>query len=459
MFSSVLIANRGEIACRIAATCRRLNVRSIAVYSDADAGAPHVKAADEAHYLGASPASASYLNQEALLRIIAGTKVEAVHPGYGFLSENAQFAAAVKRSGAAFIGPSKEVLEQLSDKMRARELAARVGLIPIPGSSGSVSVNEIDPLMEVADRVGWPILIKAAAGGGGIGMHRVHNASELLAALASAAGAAQRAFGDGRVYIERLLEAPRHVEIQVVRARSGSVRVLGNRECSAQRRYQKLVEESPSPALGAIEPEQLTQLELLAQRLFESVDYVGVGTVELLLDENGGFFFLEVNARLQVEHTVTEMVYGVDLVEEQLRIASGSDLSESICQAQARGHATEARIYAEDPAHGFLPQPGQVQELYFPSRQNIRIDCGIEPGAAISPYYDPLIAKLTAWGQSRAEATRCLEEALSESRLVVVSKSGARANNLQLLREILGSGAWKSGKYDTGLVERLVTEL
>jgi len=459
VFSSVLIANRGEIACRIAATCRRLHVRSIAVYSDADAGALHVKAAHEAHYLGASPASASYLNQEALLRIIGETGAEAVHPGYGFLSENAQFAAAVKQAGAVFVGPSATVLDQLSDKVRARELAARVGLFPIPGSSGSVTLGEIDSLMEVANRVGWPLLVKAAAGGGGIGMHRVHNASDLPAALASAAGAAERAFGDGRIYIERLLQAPRHVEIQVVRARSGSVRVLGNRECSAQRRYQKLVEEGPSPALGAITPERLTELELLAQRLFESVDYEGVGTVELLLDKTDGCFFLEVNARLQVEHTVTEMVYGVDLVEEQLRIASGSDLSESIGQAQARGHAIEARIYAEDPVHGFLPQPGQVQELYFPSRQEIRIDCGIEPGATVSPYYDPLIAKLTAWGQSRAEATRRLEEALSESRLRVVSKSGVRANNLQLLREILGSAAWKSGKYDTGLVERLVTEL
>jgi acetyl/propionyl-CoA carboxylase alpha subunit len=434
-------------------------MRSIAVYSDADAGAPHVKAADEAHYLGASPASSSYLNQDALLRIIAETKAEAVHPGYGFLSENAQFAAAVERAGAVFIGPSAKVLEQLSDKVRARELAARVGLFPIPGSSGSVGVNELESLLEVANRIGWPILVKAAAGGGGIGMHRVLKAGELQAAIVSAAGAAQRAFGDDRVYIERLLICPRHVEIQVLRSSQGSTRILGNRECSAQRRYQKLVEECPSPALSAIAAERLKELELLAQKLFDSVNYVGVGTVELLLDETGAHFFLEVNARLQVEHTVTEMVFGVDLVEEQLRIASGYDLSATLFEATARGHAVEARVYAEDPARGFLPQPGQVQEILFPAGGAIRIDCGVEAGAAISPYYDPLIAKVTAFGQTRAEATGRLAQELSESVLLVVAKSGVRANNLWLLGEILGSAAWKSGKYDTGLVERLVAEL
>jgi acetyl/propionyl-CoA carboxylase alpha subunit len=454
----MLIANRGEIACRIAATCRRLNLRSIAVYSDADAGAPHVKAADEAHYLGASPASASYLNQAALLRVIAETHAEAVHPGYGFLSENAEFAAAVKQAGATFVGPSALVLEQLSDKVRARDLAARVGLSPIPGSSGSVSADEIDGLLEVANGIGWPLLVKAAAGGGGIGMHRALDASELRSAITMAIGAAERAFSDGRVYIERLLVCPRHVEIQVVRDRSGSVRVLGNRECSVQRRYQKLVEESPSPALGAIAPERLSELESSARRLFESVDYVGIGTVELLLDGSGAYYFLEVNARLQVEHTVTELVYGVDLVEEQLRIASGYALSDELFGATARGHAIEARVYAEDPARGFMPQPGQVQELRFPSDSAIRVDCGIEAGSVVSPYYDPLIAKLTAFGQTRAEATQRLEQALSESRLRVVSRSGVRANNLGLLAKILGSPAWKSGKYDTGLVERLVAE-
>ena len=459
MFSSVLIANRSEIACRIAATCRRLNLRTIAVYSDADAAAPHVKVADEAHYLGASPASTSYLNQEALLRIIGETKADAVHPGYGFLSENAQFAAAVEKAGAVFVGPSAAVLEQLSDKVRARELAASVGLFPIPGSPGSVSLDDIEHLLEVANHLGFPILIKAAAGGGGIGMHRVLEATELPAAIASAAAAAERAFGDGRVYIERLLVCPRHVEIQVVRDRGGSVKILGNRECSAQRRYQKLVEESPSPALSAIAPERLRQLETLAKRLFESVNYVGVGTVELLLDSSGEHYFLEVNARLQVEHTVTEMVYGVDLVEEQLRIASGADLSAKLCGATARGHAVEARVYAEDPARGFLPQPGQVQELSFPVNEAVRLDCGIEVGTAISPYYDPLVAKLTAFGQTRAESTQRLEQALSEGRLVVVSRGGARANNLSLLREILRSAEWNSGKYDTELVERLFAKL
>ncbi len=458
MFSRVLIANRGEIACRIAATCRRLNVRSIAVYSEADAGALHVKAADEAHCLGPAPAIDSYLNQAALIRAIKKTKADAVHPGYGFLSENAPFAAAVMAAGAVFVGPSSQVLEILADKVNARELAARVGLLPVPGSIGSVAVDDFDKLLQVANRIGWPLLIKAAAGGGGIGMQRVSSADELLVAASSAVNTAQRAFGDGRVYIERFLDHSRHVEIQVLRAHNGFQRVLGNRECSVQRRYQKLVEECASPALSTLSSERLRELELMALRLLESVNYVGVGTVELLQDNQAGHHFLEVNARLQVEHTVTEMVFGVDLVEQQLRIASGDDVSAELTQTQAHGHAIEARIYAEDPARGFLPQPGQVHELSFSLADGIRIDSGIEKGNSIPPYYDPLVAKITAWGQTRVEATERLLRALSESRLHVCSNHGSRANNLGLLQQVLTSTDWESGNYDTGLVERLIAD-
>ena len=302
-------------------------------------------------------------------------------------------------------------------------------------------------------------MIKASAGGGGIGMLRVNNSEQLLNATNSAMRAAERAFGDSRIYIERYLECPRHVEIQVLRAKNGFQRVLGNRECSVQRRYQKLLEECPSPALGALASDKPQELELLALKLFESVDYVGVGTVELLLDNQAGHHFLEVNARLQVEHTVTESVFGVDLVEQQLRIAAGDDVSRDVTQLQARGHAIEARIYAEDPSQGFLPQPGRVEEASFAVADGIRIDCGIERGASISSFYDPLVAKITAWGPTRGEATERLRWALAETRLIVSSKRGLRANNLQLLQKILASAEWRSGNYDTGLVEKLVASL
>ncbi len=458
MFSSVLIANRGEIACRIAATCKRLKLRTIAVYSAADAASPHVRIADEAICLGAAPALESYLNHAALLRAINETRAEAVHPGYGFLSENAAFAAAVAATGAVFIGPSPTAIERLSDKLGARDLSARVGLHPVPGSSANVSGGDDEAVVQVANRVGWPVLVKAAAGGGGIGMQRADTPVELQAAIRASQGIAQRAFGDKRVYLERFLNRTRHVETQVIRGNDGFQVVLGHRECSVQRRFQKLVEECPSPALTTIEPERLLLLQNAALRLFEAVDYVGVGTVETLLDGDGSFYFLEVNTRLQVEHTVTEMVHGIDLVEQQLRLAAGLDVSEPLSNARCRGHAIEARVYAEDPQRGFMPQPGTVEELVLPRGDGIRVDCGIERGFAVSSYYDPMLAKIIAWGRTRSEATQRLSRALSETKIEVMSKHGRRVNNLQLLQRVLDSSEWGSADYDTGLVGRLAAE-
>ena len=322
MFSRVLIANRGEIACRIAATCKRLGVRAIAVHSEIDAEAPHVKLANEAHCVGPAPALESYLNVPALIRAVRESGADAVHPGYGFLSENASFAEALKEVGVAFIGPRPEALRLLSDKLGARRTALDVGFEPVPGSLGSVGVVEPGQLMLAAEQIGFPVLVKAAGGGGGIGMQLAHDSNELLPAIEKAAGISQRSFADSRVYLEKYLAHPRHVEIQALRVRHGSTFVLGNRECSVQRRYQKLIEECPSPTLSGLPEGKRKALELAACRLLDAVDYVGVATIELLLGDDQKPYFLEVNARLQVEHTVTEMVFGIDLVELQLKLAA-----------------------------------------------------------------------------------------------------------------------------------------
>ena len=458
MFSSVLIANRGEIACRIAATCRRLGLRSVAVYSEADAGARHVKLADEAYCVGRAPALESYLNVPALLRIIRESGAEAVHPGYGFLSENASFATALELAGVAFIGPRPTPLRLVADKLEARRMASAVGFEAIPGSPGAVSTSHEERLLAIAEQIGFPVLIKAAGGGGGIGTQLASDATELVSAVHRAEVISERSFADGRVYVEKYIEHPRHVEIQALRARNGGAFVLGNRECSIQRRYQKLIEECPSPSLSALHPDSLLDLELAACRLLEFVDYVGVATIELLLGDAGKPYFLEVNARLQVEHTVTEMVFGLDLVELQLRLAAGEDVLSMVSQACSNGHAIEARICSEDPDRSFLPQMGTVESLKLPSGVGIRVDSGIEAGCTITPYYDSLLAKVIGWGASRKQATARLAKALTATRISVVSQHGPRTNNLALLRQVLGTSEWATGAYDTELVKRLVPQ-
>lgn len=455
MFSRVLIANRGEVACRIIATCRKLGVHSIAVFSQADADAPHVKAADEAVCIGPAPAAESYLNQSALLRALQESRASALHPGYGFFSESAAFASAVNAEGFTFIGPAPRALEFLSDKIRARQRATELGLPPVPGVSQSIHDQAPESWLNVAESLGWPLLVKAAAGGGGIGMKRVDNSNELRAAIETAAMSARRSFGDGRIYLERYLECAHHVELQLLRCSNGFVKILGSRECSVQRRFQKLIEECPSPTFQSLPQSRQDHVSAFARSLLESVDYVGIATLELLVDGNSNIYFLEVNARLQVEHTVTEQVYGVDLVEEQLRIAALDDVTESLKHAVARGHAVQARVCAESPARGFIPQPGTVESLQFPAFANLRVDSGIECGTVVSPYYDPLLAKAIAWGEQRAAATETLLKALSETRITIVGKLGIRENNLQFLCQILQLPEWASCAYDTRTVERL----
>ena len=459
MFSRVLIANRGEIACRIIATCRRLGVHSIAVFSQADADAPHVKAADEAVCIGPAPATESYLNQSALLRALQESRASALHPGYGFFSESAAFARAVNAAGHTFIGPSPAALEFLSDKIRARQRATELGLPPVPGVSQTIHDQAPESWLGVAESLGWPLLVKAAAGGGGIGMKRVDNPDELKAAIETATVSAQRSFGDGRIYLERYLERAHHVELQLLRCSNGFVKTLGSRECSVQRRFQKLLEECPSPTFQALPQARQAHVTAFARSLLESVDYVGLATLEMLVDDSANVYFLEVNARLQVEHTVTEQVYGVDLVQEQLRIAALDDVTETLKHAVARGHAIEARVCAESPARGFIPQPGTIETLQWPAFDGVRVDSGIEPGTVVSPYYDPLLAKVIAWGEQRTAATETLLEALSETQITIMGKLGIRENNLQFLRRILQLPEWGLATYDTRTIERLQSQV
>lgn len=456
MFSRVLIANRGEIACRIIATCRRLGIHSIAVFSEADTDAIHVKLADEAICIGPAPAPESYLNQRALLGAVEQCGAEALHPGYGFFSENAGFARAVEQSGCKFIGPNSDALAFLSDKLRARERATVLGLPPVPGVDCPADGASAQAWLRLAEPLGWPLLIKAAAGGGGIGMKRVDGPGELFQALDVAHHSAERSFGDGRIYLERYLERAHHVELQLVRCADGYFATLGTRECSLQRRFQKVVEECPSPTFEGLPPSRQEQLRQFAKALLESVDYVGIATLEMLVDDLANVYFLEVNARLQVEHTITEQVFGVDLVEEQLRIAAGEGVTDSLAHAVARGHAIEARLYAEAPSRGFIPQPGQVEALELPHRDDVRVDTGIELGSQVSAHYDPLLAKVAAWGMQRREATETLLRALNETRITIRGKQGVRENNLQLLKQVLQLPEWIAATYDTRTVERVL---
>ncbi len=456
MFEKVLVANRGEIACRVLRTCARLGIKTVAVYSDADAGAPHVSLADEAIRLGPAPVRDSYLNLDAVMRALAESGADAVHPGYGLMSENPAFARAVGQAGARFVGPSPEALAALGDKVEARAMAARVGLSPPPGSPGPVTLAEARRL---SDSIGYPLLVKAAAGGGGIGMHRVGAPNELDKALEVAATRARAAFGDERVYLERYLESPRHIELQLARDELGQCAALGERECSVQRRHQKIVEESPSPA-GFLADQQgqavLSDLTARAQRLLDSCNYVGLATVEFVADASGELYFLEVNARLQVEHPVTEMRAGLDLVEAQLSIAAGVPLGPQLLSAELTGHAIEARLYAEDPEKGFLPQPGRVVVLALPEGEGIRIDTGVAAGYEVTSHYDPLLLKVIAHGSHRRETIERLDRALAELSLELRGKTGTRKTNQALLRRVLASAAFRHGNYDTGLCQALL---
>ena len=442
MLSRVLIANRGEIARRVIRACRRLGIHAIAVYSEADRDWPHVRDADEAVAIGPAPARESYLDMDRLLEAARTSGAEAVHPGYGFLSENWRFARACEEAGLAWIGPPWRVIRDMGDKVGARRLMAAAGVPVVPGSDGVVET--VDAAREVAARVGYPIFLKATAGGGGIGMARVGDESALAAAFAAAQRRSQAAFGTAALFVERFLEAPRHVEVQVMGDRHGGVVHLHERECSIQRRHQKLIEETPAPGLSAALKEHLTAAAVSGAR---AVGYVSAGTLEFIV-RGEEFYFLEMNTRLQVEHPVTEEVTGVDLVQAQLRVASGEPLPWAQHEIVQRGASIECRIYAEDPAKNFLPSPGRITRLVLPEGPGIRLECGVAEGVEVSVHYDPLLAKLVATGATRAQAIARLEGALDG--FVV---EGVKTV-IPFHRRVLASDAFRAGTVHTQMVDQ-----
>jgi 3-methylcrotonyl-CoA carboxylase alpha subunit len=447
MFDKILIANRGEIACRVAATARRLGIRTVAVYSDADARSRHVAACDEAWRLGPAPARESYLRGDEVIRIALASGARAIHPGYGFLSENEAFARAVAEAGLVFIGPPASAIAAMGSKSAAKTLMEKAGVPLVPGYHGS---NQ-DPawLREQADAIGYPVLIKASAGGGGKGMRIVQASGEFEAMLASCKREARSAFGDDAVLIERYVQRPRHIEIQVFGDSHGNCVYLFERDCSVQRRHQKVLEEAPAPDMP---PARRAAMGKAAVDAARAVGYVGAGTVEFIVNQDGTFYFMEMNTRLQVEHPVTEMITGVDLVEWQLRVAAGEPLPLAQDQLRIGGHAIEARIYAEDPDRGFLPSIGTLAHLVAPATSAVvRVDTGVRAGDAITPYYDPMIAKLIVHGEDRAMALRRLDAALAGWEIVGV------ATNVAFLRRLASHAAFATAKLDTGLIARRAT--
>jgi acetyl-CoA carboxylase, biotin carboxylase subunit len=444
MLQSVLVANRGEIARRVIRTARRMGIRSVAVYSDADADLPYVAEAGEAVQIGRAQPAASYLNMAAIIDAARKTGAESVHPGYGFLAENAEFARQVIDAGLTWIGPDPSAIEQMGDKIRARNLMEQAGVPVSPGSREPV--QDAEAAVAEAARIGYPVMVKAAAGGGGIGMGAAATADELRAAFETARSRAERFFGSPEILIERYVARARHVEVQILGLADGAVVALGERDCSVQRRHQKVAEETPSPGVS---PELRGRMLAAAVRAGEAVGYRGAGTVECLVDtDSGTFVFLEMNTRLQVEHPVTELVTGLDLVEQQFLIASGEPPSFDPAAVTASGHAIELRVYAEDPVR-FLPGPGKITEWTEPAGPGIRVDAGYTGGNTVTPYYDPLLAKLCAHGATRAEAIARARDAVAGFTI-----TGPKTN-LAFHAELLVSQDFVSGDYDTSLVAKL----
>ncbi len=447
----VLIANRGEIACRIIRSCRALGLATVAVYSEADANAQHVAEADEAYAIGPSAAKESYLVAEKVLAAAREAQADAVHPGYGFLAENEGFARAVTEAGMIWIGPRPETIADMGDKERARKLAADAGVPIVPGSRRLIP-NSNDGLQAAGDAIGYPLLVKATAGGGGIGMKRVDAAEDLLATAEATQSMAEKAFGDGAIYLEKLIDQPRHIEIQVFGFGDGGAVHLFERECSIQRRFQKIIEESPAPGLAAETREAMAEAALA---LTKQERYLGAGTIEFILAPDGQYYFLEMNTRIQVEHPVSEMITGQDLVGLQLRLAGGEDLSQITQDSiAATGHAIECRIYAENPAKNFLPSPGPLETFSAPTEGNgIRVDTGVREGDQVTYFYDSMIAKLIAHGPDREAAIEKMLAALNEFRIEGI------VTNMSFLKRILAHPAYLGGRTHTGFVEEHKTEL
>ncbi len=446
----ILIANRGEIACRIIRSIQQLGKTAIAVYSEADADAPHRHLADEAHPIGPAPAHQSYLNTDAILHVAADSRAHGVHPGYGFLSENANFVSRCHDAGLTFIGPSTQAMQIMGDKATARQVAQAAGVPVIPGS-GSAPLN-VDQAQDLAASLGYPILLKASGGGGGIGMQVVTDPNGLEKAFTTAQNRAQSAFGTPALYLEKFLDAPRHIEVQILGDTHGNYIHLYERECSIQRRHQKILEEAPSFYIAQPEHQELRdRMTQAALAVSEAVHYTNAGTIEFLVDADDQFYFIEMNTRLQVEHTVTEMITGVDLVAEQIRIAEGAPLSWRQTDLSVSGAAIECRIYAENPAKNFLPSPGQITALDLPSGPGLRIDSGIAVGLTVTPYYDPMLAKITTHGSDRSEAIARMRQALSNLRIEGLQ------TNITLHQQIMDNPDFQTGHVATDFLTKALT--
>ncbi len=441
MFEKVLIANRGEIAVRIIRACREMGIVTVAVFSEADRASLHVRYADEAHAIGAAPAAKSYLNMGAILEAAAKSGARAIHPGYGFLAENPAFAALCADEGVVFIGPPADAIQKLGSKTSARQIAVAAGVPVVPGTTKNLTDEEA---REAALQFGLPVLIKAAAGGGGKGMRVVADAAELPSAIRAARSEAQSSFGDPAIYVERYLTAPRHVEMQILADAHGHVLYLGERECSVQRRHQKVIEEAPSPA---VTPEMRRRMGEAAVSLARAGGYVNAGTMEFLLDREGNVYFLEMNSRLQVEHPVTEMVTGIDLVKEQIRIAAGEPLRFRQEDLKVEGHAIECRIYAEDPFQNFVPSPGVIRGLREPGGPGVRVESGVYAGYEVPVFYDPMISKIITWGRDRVEAVERMRRALAETVVKGIKTT------VPFHRWVMADPTFLRGEIDTSFID------
>ena len=446
MFRKILIANRGEIACRVIRACREMNIATVAVYSEVDRDALHVRMADEAYHIGPAPSSESYLRGDKIIDVAKRSGAEAIHPGYGFLSENADFVRQVQAAGIAFIGPPPSAMEKMGGKISARLVAIEAGVPVVPGTTEAL--NSYEHAKEVAAEIGYPVMLKASAGGGGKGMRMVNSDVELRSALQNAQSEALASFGDNAVYIEKAIVRPRHIEIQVFSDTHGNHVHLGERECSIQRRHQKVIEEAPSP----IDSEELrSAMGDCAVKIARAVGYVGAGTIECLVsDVDRSFYFLEMNTRLQVEHPVTELVTGIDLVREQIRVAAGLPLSFGQDDVRLDGHAIECRIYAEDPEQNFLPLPGRITRLRIPQGPGVRDDGGVYQGSEVSIYYDPMISKFAVYGRDRLEAIERMRRALAEYEI------GGIKTTIPFFRQVMQDEEFVSGRIDTGFIPRFL---
>jgi len=447
MFKKILIANRGEIAVRVIRACHEMGIAAVAVYSDVDRASLHVRKSDEAYAIGPAPATDSYLRMDKILDVAKHCEAEAIHPGYGFLSENAKFAQACADAGIKFIGPTPKSMKLMGSKTSARQQMEKAGVPFVPGTSRGLASPEEGE--QIARRIGYPVMLKAAAGGGGKGMRLVNTHDEFRSALESAQSEAQRSFGDSEVYIEKAILNPRHVEMQVLADEHGNTVWLGERECSIQRRHQKVLEESPSPI---VDPEMRLRMGEVAVKAAQSSDYTNAGTVEFLVDQQKNFYFLEMNTRLQVEHPVTELTTGLDLVQLQIRIAAGEQLPFKQSDITLRGHAIECRIYAEDPDNNYFPSPGKITLLLEPYGPGLRLDSGVYEGWSVPIDYDPLLAKLIGYGSDRTQAIMRLKRALDE-----YSVAGIKTN-ISFFQRILNDADFQAGKLDTGYLDRLLAK-